>query len=363
MKVLPLVLVALAATSLAQDPIEAPPDPTRASPRMKAALTAGGSVIPEMTVKGLVLGSGRAGSSIMLELPGSIRVLTRPGIPFTVVIDGEARKLVVKSISAEGIEIEAPEQNEAVIIPTFGIAYDQRSGAPGEVTYVEFRDLPLIDALRMLSDQTGRNYSASVEANKVLVNAMLHHVPADSVVEEICKSHNLWFKRDSSTGIMRIMSVAEFEKDLVGFREEQTEVFTLKFPNVPEVARAIADLFGDRVQLSLGSEEMDEDAQQDLEGRFDRFETLTRRTQSAAAVNGTTAGTNVDGLFSSGGSASASGGVHRLRSNRSDNSYRRNRDERRRSGEETDRAGEELFRALTPNQAASRSPARPPHQR
>lgn len=355
MKVLPLLLVALAVPGLAQDALDDPPDPTRASSRMKAALTASGAAIPEMIVKGLVLGSGRAGSSIMLELPGGARVLTRPSVPFTVVLDEGALKLVVKSISSEGIEIEAPAQNEAVIIPTFGLAQGQYNAAPGEVAYVEFRDLPLIDALRMLSDQTGRNYSASVEANKVLVNAMLHHVPADSVVEEICKSHNLWFKRDPSTGILRIMSVGEFEKDLVGFREEQTEVFTLKYPNVPEVATAIADLFGDRVQLSLGAEEMDEDARQDLERRFDRFETLTRRTQSANAINGNILGSNVNGFVSNGGSAYGFGGANGGSSfSRNNDNNRRNRNDRRRndrSGEQTDTADDELFRALTPEQA------------
>ena len=54
-----LALISLAAATLAQDP----PDPTRASPRMKAALMAGGSAIPDMTIKGMVLSAAREGGT------------------------------------------------------------------------------------------------------------------------------------------------------------------------------------------------------------------------------------------------------------------------------------------------------------
>ena len=353
MKALPLlILSALTAHTFAQD--ETPPDPTRASPRMKAALMASGA-IPEMTVKGLVLSAAREGAAVIFEVSGGLRVLARPRVPVNVTTDGETRKLVIKQITAEGIEIEAPAEKETAIIPSFGPAISQPSGLLGEVDYVEFRDLPLLDALRMLSAETGNNYSASVEANKIAVNVTLRNVSARSVVEEICKSHGLYFKRDETSGILRIMTVGEFEKDLVGFREEQTEVFTLKFPNVPEVATAIADLFGDRVQLALGAEELDADSLRDLEGRFDRFDTLTQRTQSANALNNNTVGGNVNGFVSNGGVTSGfGGGSGSSRSGRSDGSSSRNRLDRNRndrSGTGATAAEEELFRTLTPEQA------------
>ncbi|MCE9610879.1 MAG: hypothetical protein K8R23_11855 [Chthoniobacter sp.] len=351
MKILPFLLAsAITAASLAQN--EAP-DPTKASPRMKAAMMAGGSAVPEMTVKGLVLSAARETASVMFELKGGTRVLARPRVPFTVTTDGETRKLVIKQISAEGIEVEAPAQQESVIIPSFGPALSQRGGLAGEVDYAEFRELPLVDALRMLSDQTGNNYSASVEANKIAVSAMLRNVAANSVVEEICKSHNLWFKRDAASGIMRIMTVGEFEKDLVGFREEQTEVFTLKFPNVPVVATAIADLFGDRVQLSLGTEEQDEDSRRDLEGRFDRFDVLTQRTQTSGAGGGNVVGNNVNGFVSNGGISSGFGGLNGggRYGSRSGETLDRTRSDRRRAGDEATAGDDELFRSLTPDQA------------
>ncbi len=334
-------------TPVEDDP--APPDPTRASPRMKAALMAGGSAIPEMSVKGLVISSAWESGTVMFEINGGSRVLARPRVPFTVSVDGEARKLVIKQITTEGIEVAAPAQNETAIIPSYGPGGNQRGGLPGEVDYVEFRDLPLLDALRMLGDQTGQNFSASAEANKIPMNMMLRNVSAASVIEELCKSHGLWFRRDERSGITRIMTVGEFEKDLVGYREEETEVFTLRYPNVNEVAFAIVDLYGDRVQFSLGAEESDEEMRQDLEGRFDRFDLLNQRTQTAGNINGNIVGNNVNGFASNGGNNSGFGGASG--SSRSGNRRGNNSNRSDRAVGQTAQEGEELFRNLTPDQA------------
>jgi general secretion pathway protein D len=345
-----LVAALIAASAPAQDtpPL---PDPTRASPRMKAALMASGSAIPELSVRGLVLGAGREGGAVMFEVREGGQILARPQVPFTITSNGDARRLVIKQITAEGIEVEAPAENETVIIPSYGPATWDRGGLPGEVDYVEFRDLPLLDALRMLGDQTGQNFSASAEANKIPVNAMLRNVPAGSVVEELCKSHGLWFKRDERTGITRIMTVGEFEKDLVGYREEETEIFTLRYPNVNDVAFAIADLYGDRVQFFLGTEESDETMRRDLEGRFDRFDILNQRTQTAGNLNGSgfgnIIGDNVNGFVSGGGRTFGFGGTSvGGRLGEGSNRHRSNR-----SSIQPLQTEDELLRNLTPEQA------------
>lgn len=359
-----ILVTALSTALLASSPAQEKPavaDPTKASAKMKAALMAGGSAIPDLGVKGMVLGAARESGLIMFEVPGGSHALARIGVPFTVNVEGEIRKLTVKQVGERGIEIEAPDQQETALIGSFGMQTVQRGGRPGEVEYAEFRDLPLLDALRMLSDQTGQNFSASVDANKIPVNAMLRNVPATAVVEEICKSHGLWFRRDNTSGIMRIMTVAEFEKDLVGYREEQTEVFTLRYPNVNEVAFAIADLYGDRVQFSLGAEESDEDMRRDLEQRFDRFDLLNERTQTAGSINGNgtnsngtnnnVIGSNVNGFYNNGSNTtrfSTSGNSDRYGGRYSDS---RNNRYNNRGGTQLSSGEEELFRNLTPEQA------------
>ncbi len=336
-------------------------DPTRTSPKLRAALLEGGTAIPELTAKGLVMAAGREGGAVVLEATGGGRVLARPRLPFTLTVDGVPRKLVVKAISAEGIEVEAPDHGQTVTLPGPGPAVGGRAAPAAEVAYVEFRELPLLDALRLLSDQTGHNFSASAEANKIPVNSLLRNVPADAVVEELCKSHNLWFKTDERTGITRIMTVGEFEKDLAGFREERTEVFTLKYPNVSEIAVAVADLFGDRVEFSLGADETDDDMRRDLEGRFDRFDVLTQRTQQAAysqTFGNNYIGGNAGGFFSNGsagtyGFGGFGGGGFQSGDSRFGDDSRRSRLDRRRTDRSDGAAGADdaQFSGLTPGQA------------
>ncbi len=296
-----LLLIALAATTLsAQDG-----DPTQPSARMKAAMLAKGSSIPALTVKGIVVGRGKKGV-VLLEAPGSVTAVARPGVPFNLVVEGAPYQLIVKSIGENGVEIENPAAKETALLPIYGSLDASASTRPdADITYLEFADARLMDALRMIAEQSGNNYSASATANKVTVSAFLRHVSADSAVEEICKSHNLWFKKDDVSGITRIMEVKEFEKDLVGFREEQTEVFTLLYPNAIDVAIAIADLFGDRVELSLGNEDLNEDAN-DLQSRFNRFNIIGQGNLIASAFQNSS--TNTTGGGVGGGTSVVNGG-------------------------------------------------------
>lgn len=358
MKYAPLILSLLPLSAMAQE--DAPlPDPTRAGPRMKAALAAStGTALPPLTMKGLVMTDGRERASVMLGA-GEELVLARPGSSFLVNAGGAARALKLKSISAEGVTVEVEGSDTPMLVSGYGPSDNDPPAKKGDVRFVLFRELPLIDALRMLSDQTGANFSASVESNRIPVSCMLRGVPAPRVVEEICRSHGLWFKQDAVSGIMRIMTTAEFEKDLVGFREEQTEVFTLRFPNVTEIATGIADLFGDRVQLSLGAEEADDDMRRDLESRFDRFDVLTQRTRDAAlsTSGGNIVGGNVNGFFSNGSGTTGFGGLNGGYGSRNgtgesrfgDSQYQRR--ENRQSGSGTQGEDDVPFRDITPEQA------------
>lgn len=172
---------------------------------------------------------------------------------------------------------------------------------------VEFRDLALIDALRMISEQSGINITSSAEASKTPVSMFLRNVSANDAVEELCKSHNLWMKRDDKSGITRVMTIKEFERELVSFREDKTEVFTMMYPNAVEIAVAIRDLFGDRVELSMGVEDY-EDPSRDLEDRFDRFDIVDQRSQGLGLFGAGSSGSSGGFGGGSGGSSFGGGG-------------------------------------------------------
>ncbi len=158
------------------------------------------------------------------------------------------------------------------------------------VKIVEFRDVKLLDALSILSEQTGLNMVASVDAAKTPVSMTLRNVAAKTAVEALCKANNLWFKDDN--GILRVMTAQEFQRDLTTFREEQTEVFTLLYPNALSSALAIRDLYGDRVLLALGTEERT-DVTDDLNERLNRFDAIDQRASLLGSFNGGNSGNGV----------------------------------------------------------------------
>lgn len=140
---------------------------------------------------------------------------------------------------------------------------------------VEFRDVPLEDALRVLSQQSGLNFAPSAEAAKTKVTLFLRDVPTMTAVRSITQANKLVFRRDED-GVIRIYTVEQNQRDLNTFREEQTKVFTLLYPNAIDAAQAISDLFGERVQLSFGAD--DTMMLQNLQDRFDRFDLIDERS-------------------------------------------------------------------------------------
>jgi general secretion pathway protein D len=170
------------------------------------------------------------------------------------------------------------------------------AGSDPVLELVEFRDLPMTEAMRILSTQSGVNIVPSAEAAKKKVSLYLTNVPTSVAVSAVAQANGLIVRLEPN-GIYRISSTQENLRDLTNFRDEQTQVFTLLYPNALNVAKAIADLYADRVQLSFGLE----DARnfQDLQERFDRFDLLNSR-QFGLGFGGGGSGGNAGG-FGGGG--------------------------------------------------------------
>ena len=259
-------------------------DPTQADVRMQDSLKAQLDAVRAVELKGAVIAGDRGGVAL-LAAPERAPVLVRADSQFVVTIAGLPLKVVVKDVAPGGVEIEAPSLGKAVHLATLlGAGAPPAAPVSGALRHVEFHDVPLADALRMLAEQSGNNYSCSAAAGQTPVSVSLRWVSAQTAVEELCKTHGLWFRRDEQSGIVRVMTMAEFERDLVSFHEEKDEVFTLLYPNVLEVAAAIRDLYGDRVRLSLGRAPDDES--DDLQSRFERFDLIDSRSSGLSELDG-----------------------------------------------------------------------------
>lgn len=170
---------------------------------------------------------------------------------------------------------------------------------------IEFRDVPLHEAARMLSDQSGLKIVPSAAAGKVQVSLYLRDTRPGVAIDALTKSHDLFYREDPATGIIQIYTTEEYERDLGSFREEQTRVFTLLYPNPVEVAYAISGAFGDRVQLSIQGQTVDNDKLQDLSQRFGRFNLID---QQARVLGGLNSGLGAVGGNTVGGGAGFGGG-------------------------------------------------------
>lgn len=149
---------------------------------------------------------------------------------------------------------------------------------------VDFRNQPLDEALRIFSEQSGINIVASQEANQRNVNLFLRNVRPMDVLDSLTKTHDLYYRIDEASGIVRVYTTEEYERNLASFRDEQTQVFTLLYPNPVDVAVAIRDLFGERVRLNFGVG--DEDSILDLAFRLNRFDLIDSRSLGLGQFQG-----------------------------------------------------------------------------
>lgn len=249
-------------------------DPTVPAPSLSKEIQTQSSDASSMKIKALVIGADDNG--IALVDNGGLDVI-RAGSMISLDGEGLVLRYRVKSVSSSGIELyfSSPNSEEGVIIPGKfkPLPYEGRPD-PELLRYLECTEVPLELALRMISDQTGVNIVASTETVSAKVSVFLRNITANEAVAEICRSTGLWFRHDAATGAIRVTTQTEYQQNLASFREEQTETFTLLYPNVAEVASVIYGTYPERVMLSLGEEELLKDDEYDLARRFSRFNAI-----------------------------------------------------------------------------------------
>ena len=172
------------------------------------------------------------------------------------------------------------DANDPLLTPS----YSSFAVPEQKIELVDFRDQNLGQAMRLFSEQSGINIVPSTDANAMKVNLYLRDVRPMDVLENLTKTHDLYFRTDQDSGVIRIYTTEEYEENLASFREEQTRVFTLLYPNPVDAAVAIRDLFGDRVELSFGVG--DQDSILDIIYRLNRFDLVDSRSLGLGAYQG-----------------------------------------------------------------------------
>jgi general secretion pathway protein D len=163
----------------------------------------------------------------------------------------------------------------AAITPASTVAA-KKTGS--RIAHLEFRDITVSDALKVLSQQSNLNIVASQDAAKIHIAMYFQDIQPLDVIDAIAKTYNLWYKYDEQTNIIRIYTVKEYRMEQVEFKQEETQVFTLKnAKNALDLADTISNLYGDRVVLSFGQNQ--QELMNDLRQRFQRFDLIDSRTR------------------------------------------------------------------------------------
>lgn len=127
--------------------------------------------------------------------------------------------------------------------------------APTNKIRLDFREAHVVQVVRLLSEISGINIVATEKAGDVKASIFLQDVSVEGALDAICKAAGLWYRKDERNEVWRVMTLDEYQRDIVVYRSEHTKVLTLRNSNVVAAANAVASLFGPRVKLSTGVEE------------------------------------------------------------------------------------------------------------
>lgn len=177
-------------------------------------------------------------------MSASLRILLLAGclLPASIGAAGDAGKNARSASPAEpaatAVRKPAPVKSDTTVI--------------GDV---DFRDIRIIDAVRLASDLSGMNIVATSKVAEQKVTLFLQGTTVRNLIENICRVTGLWYRHDRATNTYLVMSQEEFQRDVMVFRADYTRVLTLKHHNVVSAANAIKGLYGRRVVLSDPVEE------------------------------------------------------------------------------------------------------------
>ena len=124
--------------------------------------------------------------------------------------------------------------------------YSKHRLSENNIQTFDFKDADLGDVLKVFSALTGKNVTGTPEVLKLKITLYLKSIPTLPALETLCKIYNLWYVEEQ--GIIRIMKMEEYARELILRRDEKTRIFNLKFASCLTVAEMISCIFGDRVE-------------------------------------------------------------------------------------------------------------------
>ncbi|MEM7600895.1 MAG: hypothetical protein AAF357_05720 [Verrucomicrobiota bacterium] len=252
--------------------LRASEDQTTGSSRQDTAMT------ETISLAGLVVGGRQdpetANGTVILRI-GESFLLAREGQSF----QNGNKSYLVKAANATLVLLEEAGGEELVLRAqrtNLGI------GNARDFALVEMQEVPLHLVARALSDEAAIRIAVSSQAREIPVSLYLQGITIAEALDSVVLTHRLYMTEIPGAEIVRLHTTDEYAQDAGSFRDERTQVFTLKYPNARDVALSIRDLYGDRVQLAERFEDVDQPGEylsEDLQQRMERFDIIDARGQ------------------------------------------------------------------------------------
>ena len=213
----------------------------------------------------------------------------------------------VTDLPAEELPVVSPESSsrrtQLAPLPSRRGSSDANSEflpvtANRRISNVEFDRIPLAEAMQTLSKEVGLNVVTSADAGTKPITVYLEDVTAIDAIDAIVKANGLFYRVEEPSGIIRIATREEYERDLSSFRDQETRVFTLLYPNPTAVAQAIQHVYGNRVQLNSADNDFTDFIE--LTQRFNRFDLVDGRALGLGTFGGGGLGQGVGGGIGTG---------------------------------------------------------------
>lgn len=115
-----------------------------------------------------------------------------------------------------------------------------------------FQQTPLADVLRLLTEMTKKNVVATPSILMEPVTLYLEDVPPLVALGVLCKNYNYWYAEED--GVIRVMKLDEYGRELMLRRDERTEIFALKYASCIGVAETIRNVYQDAIEFEAPSE-------------------------------------------------------------------------------------------------------------
>ena len=120
-----------------------------------------------------------------------------------------------------------------------------------KIPIIEFKQAKVQDAVGLLADIADINIAATYEAGQYLVSFRMKNTSVKGIIDTMARVSGLWYRYMRSTDSYLLMTAAQYQSDIVVFRDDLVRTFELRHQNVEAAAKTIRNLYGERIVLTL----------------------------------------------------------------------------------------------------------------